>query len=85
MLKKTFYCVNKDKSCMLFHLLKFMVECGCNTAHRPLKGDIFAETIQFPIKPVPLLSVAVEYFPVIIRAPEENKKEAKWFPGFTLI
>lgn len=23
--KKTFYCVNKDKSHMLFHLLKFMV------------------------------------------------------------
>lgn len=43
---------------MLFHLLKFMVECGCNGAHRALKGEIFAEALQFPIEPVPLLSVA---------------------------
>lgn len=62
---------------MLFHLLKFMVECGCNRAHRALKGDIFAEALQFPIKPVPLLSVAAgpEHFPVIMRAPEEKEKQ----------
>lgn len=69
---------------MLFHLLKFMVDCWCNTAHRALKGNIFAEPLQFPIKPVPSLTVAVEHFPVIIRAPEE-KKEAKWFPGLTSV
>lgn len=28
---------------MLFNLFKFMVECGCNRAHRALKGHIFAE------------------------------------------
>lgn len=57
--------------------------CGCNRAHRALKGDIFAEAYTFP-STVPLLSVAVgpEHFPVIMRATEE---EAKWFPGFTLI
>lgn len=32
---------------MLFHLLKFMVaECGCNGAHRALKGHIFAVSHQ---------------------------------------
>lgn len=60
---------------MLFHLLKYMVGCGCNTAHRALKGDIFAGPFQFPIKPVPLLSVAAQHFPVIISAPEEKKKK----------
>lgn len=47
--KKPLYCVNKDKRHMLFHLLKFMVaECGCNGAHRALKGDIFVEAYSFP-------------------------------------
>lgn len=67
---------------MLFRLLKFMVaECGCNSAHRALKGDIFAEAYSFP-STVPLLSVTVgpEHFPVIMRTSEEG---AKWFPGFT--
>lgn len=62
---------------MLFNLFKFMVECGCNRAHRALKGHIFAEALQFPIKPVRLLSVAVgpEHFPVIMRAPEKKRKK----------
>lgn len=64
---------------MLFHLLKFMVaECGCNGAHRALKGDIFAEAYSFPSR-LCLFSLSAaagpEHFPVITRAPEEKEKQ----------
>lgn len=69
---------------MLFHLLKFMVaECGCNRAHRALKGDIFAEALQFPINHH-AFALRGSRARALSRHYEgsRGKREAKWFPGF---
>lgn len=84
--KKTLYCVNKDKSPMLVHLLKFMrPECGCNRAHRALKGGIYAETYSFPSS---LCLCSLRQRGRALSCHYEGsrgKRETKWFPGFALI
>jgi len=58
-----------------------VVECGCNRAHRALKGDVYSEAYSFPSRLCLCSSSRARALSCHYEG-SRGKRETKWFPGF---